>query len=118
MPELTKKLLERKVCAICAESVQDKNGDFPLLRPMSEVAGRLSIQLGAHYLEKQNGGQGILLGGVPGVKPSKVVIIGGGVVGSNAAKVALGMGADVSVIDTNSEKLAMLDFLFNLFYLY
>lgn len=80
---------------------------------MSEVAGRLSIQLGAHYLEHQNGGEGILLGGVPGVKPSKVVIIGGGIVGSNAAKVALGMGADVSVIDTNSEKLAMLDFIFN-----
>lgn len=112
-PELTKNLLKKKVCAICAESIQNKNGDFPILRPMSEVAGRLSIQLGAHYLEHQNGGEGILLGGVPGVRPSKVVIIGGGIVGSNAAKVALGMGADVSVIDTNSEKLAMLDFIFN-----
>ncbi len=111
--ELVENLLKKKVCAICAESIQDENGDFPLLRPMSEVAGRLSIQLGAHYLEQQNGGQGILLGGVPGVKPSKVVIIGGGVVGSNAAKVALGMGADVSVIDTDSKKLAMLDMIFN-----
>ena len=110
--ELVKTLLKKKVCAICAESVQSRNGEFPLLRPMSEVAGRLSIQLGAHYLEQVNGGSGVLLGGVPGVQPGKVVIIGGGVVGSNAAKVALGMGADVSVLDINSERLAMLDMLF------
>ncbi len=112
-PELVKSLLKSKVCAICAESVQSKNGEFPLLRPMSEVAGRLSIQLGAHYLELVNGGSGVLLGGVPGVQPGKVVIIGGGVVGTNAAKVALGMGADVSVLDVNSERLATLDLIFN-----
>ena len=80
---------------------------------MSEVAGRLSIQLGAHYLELNNGGSGVLLGGVPGVQPGKVVIVGGGVVGANAAKVALGMGADVSVLDIDSKRLAFLDLVFN-----
>lgn len=110
--ELTKELLEKKVCAIAAESVTDKDGGFPILRPMSEVAGRLSIQLGANYLESINGGSGVLLGGVPGVQPGKVVIIGGGTVGVNAAKVALGMGADVSVLDINSKRLADLDLLF------
>ncbi len=111
--ELTKELLNKKVCAIAAESVEGKNGELPLLRPMSEVAGRLSIQLGANYLETVNGGSGVLLGGVPGVQPGKVVIIGGGVVGANAAKVALGMGADVSVLDINSKRLADLDLTFN-----
>ena len=111
--ELTQNLIDKKVCAICAESIRDKNGEFPVLRPMSEVAGRLAIQLGAHFLEQVNGGSGVLLGGVPGVQPGKVVIIGGGVVGTNAAKVALGMGADVSVLDINSKSLAMLDLVFN-----
>ncbi len=110
--ELTKELLNKKVCAIAAESVTDKDGGFPILRPMSEVAGRLSIQLGANYLESINGGSGVLLGGVPGVQPGKVVIIGGGTVGVNAAKVALGMGADVSILDINSKRLADLDLLF------
>ena len=99
--ELTRELLKKKVCAIASESVETANKELPLLRPMSEVAGRLSIQLGANYLESVNGGSGVLLGGVPGVHPGKVVILGGGVVGANAAKVALGMGADVSVLDIN-----------------
>lgn len=111
--ELTNELLKKKVCAIASESVEGSNGELPLLRPMSEVAGRLSIQLGANYLETINGGSGVLLGGVPGVQPGKVVILGGGVVGANAAKVALGMGADVSVLDINSKRLAELDLLFN-----
>ncbi len=110
--ELTEELLKKKVCAIASESVETANKELPLLRPMSEVAGRLSIQLGANYLESVNGGSGVLLGGVPGVQPGKVVILGGGVVGANAAKVALGMGADVSVLDINSKRLADLDFLF------
>lgn len=111
--ELTCELLNKKVCAIASESVTDADGGFPILRPMSEVAGRLSIQLGANYLESINGGSGVLLGGVPGVQPGKVVIIGGGVVGTNAAKVALGMGADVSILDINSKRLADLDMMFN-----
>lgn len=110
--ELTKKLLEKKVCAVASESVEEGNGELPLLRPMSEVAGRLSVQIGANYLEKINGGSGVLLGGVPGVKPGKIVIIGGGVVGLNAAKVGIGMGADVSVLDINSKRLAELDLAF------
>lgn len=111
--ELVDNLLKKKVCAICAESIRSNEGGYPLLRPMSEVAGRLAIQLGAHYLELNNGGSGVLLGGVPGVRPGKVVIVGGGTVGSNAAKVALGMGADVSVLDINSKRLAFLDLIFN-----
>ncbi len=111
--ELTNQLLKKKVCAIAAESVETTNKELPLLRPMSEVAGRLSIQLGANYLESVNGGSGVLIGGVPGVQPGKVVIIGGGVVGANAAKVAIGMGADVSVLDINSERLAHLDLMLN-----
>ena len=111
--ELTRELLSKKVCAIASESVETANKELPLLRPMSEVAGRLSIQLGANYLESVNGGSGVLLGGVPGVQPGKVVILGGGVVGANAAKVALGMGADVSVLDINSKRLAELDLFFN-----
>ncbi len=111
--ELTKELLKKKVCAIASESVEGPNKELPLLRPMSEVAGRLSIQIGANYLESINGGSGVLLGGVPGVQPGKVVILGGGVVGANAAKVAIGMGADVSVLDINSKRLAELDLAFN-----
>lgn len=110
--ELTCELLKKKVCAIAAEAVETQWGELPLLRPMSEVAGRMSIQLGARFLEKQNGGRGLLIGGVPGVVSAKVVILGGGVVGSNAAQVALGMGADVSVLDVNSRRLSNLDMFF------
>lgn len=111
--ELSKQLLKKKVCAIAAETVQTENGELPLLRPMSEVAGRMAIQIGARFLEKQKGGSGVLLGGVPGVQPGKVVVIGGGVVGTNAAKVACGMGADVSVLDINSKRLADIDMMFH-----
>ena len=83
---------------IAYETVQMDNGSLPLLTPMSEIAGKLAIQVGAHYLEKENGGSGVLLGGVPGVKPANVTIIGGGTVGINAAKIALGMGANVIII--------------------
>lgn len=111
--ELANALLKKKVCAIAAEAVETDNGELPLLRPMSEVAGRIAIQVGARFLEQPNGGSGVLLGGVPGVQPGKVVIVGAGVVGTNAAKIAIGMGADVSVLDINSKRLAQLDLLFN-----
>ena len=107
-PELTKALLERRVIAVAYETVQMENGSLPLLTPMSEIAGKLSIQAGAHYLEKEKGGRGVLLGGVPGLKPSNVTIIGGGTVGLNAAKIALGMGANVTIIDTNLDRLRYL----------
>lgn len=110
--ELTDELLRKKVCAIPTEAVQTKTGELPLLRPMSEIAGRMSVQLGARFLEKQSGGRGLLLGGVPGVEAAKVVILGGGVVGSNAAQIALGMGADVCVLDINSKTLSNLDMTF------
>lgn len=110
--ELTTQLLEKKVNAVAYETIQESNGSLPLLEPMSEVAGRLSVQLGAQYLERYNKGRGVLLGGVPGVAPAEVVIIGGGIVGSNAAKVALGTGARVSVIDKNLRRLRELDDIF------
>ncbi|MCA9840036.1 MAG: alanine dehydrogenase [Trueperaceae bacterium] len=110
---LTKALLEAKVTAIAYETVQLNNHSLPLLTPMSEVAGRMSVQIGAHFLEKAHGGQGILLGGVPGVHPGKVVIVGGGVAGVNAAKMALGLGARVSILDINAERLRQLDDLFH-----
>ncbi|HHY93536.1 MAG TPA: alanine dehydrogenase, partial [Firmicutes bacterium] len=94
------------------ETVQLTDGSLPLLTPMSEVAGRMAVQIGAHFLEKRQGGRGVLLGGVPGVPPAEVVIIGGGTVGTNAAKIALGMGARVSVVDINAERLRYLDDLF------
>lgn len=106
--ELTKELVERKVSSVAYETVELPNGSLPLLTPMSEVAGRMSVQVGAHYLERANGGRGKLLGGVPGVRPAHVVIIGGGVVGTNAAKIALGMGAQVSIIDINMKRLRYL----------
>lgn len=106
---LTRALVERKVQAIAYETVQLPNRQLPLLTPMSEVAGRMSIQVGATYLQHTNGGKGILLGGVPGVPEAEVVIIGGGVVGTNAAKIALGMGANVTVIELNVERLRYLD---------
>ncbi|WP_044640329.1 alanine dehydrogenase [Risungbinella massiliensis] len=108
-PELTKALMEKKVTAIAYETIQLENGSLPLLTPMSEVAGRMSVQIGAQYLEKQEGGKGVLLAGVPGVLPAEVVIIGGGIVGTNAAKIALGMGARVKLLDINPERLRQLD---------
>ncbi|MFN2530732.1 MAG: alanine dehydrogenase [Pyrinomonadaceae bacterium] len=111
-PHLTKELLDRKITGIAYETITDRRGTLPLLTPMSEVAGRMAIQVGAHYLEKMSGGAGILLGGVPGVPAARVVIIGGGVVGTNAAKVAVGMGAHVTIIDNNLDRLRELDDIF------
>ena len=113
LPELTDKLLTKKVTGIAYETIRDKQGTLPLLTPMSEVAGRMSVQVGASYLEKEKGGRGVLLGGVPGVPPAKVCIIGGGIVGTNAAKVALGMGARVKIVDLNLNRLRELDDIFN-----
>src|ERR1041385_9545004 len=110
--ELTKQLLDRKVTGIAYETITDRKGTLPLLTPMSEVAGRMAIQVGAHYLEKMSGGRGILLGGVPGVPAARVVIVGGGVVGTNAAKIAVGMGAHVTIIDNNLDRLRELDDIF------
>ncbi len=109
---LTDKLLERKMIGIAYETVLDRQGTRPLLTPMSEVAGRMSVQVGASYLEKERGGRGILLGGVPGVPPAHVTILGGGVVGTNAAKIALGFGAKVTLIDVNLNRLRELDDIF------
>jgi len=112
LPALTDKLLESKVIGIAYETVRDRQGTLPLLTPMSEVAGRMSVQVGATYLEKERGGRGILLGGVPGVPPAQVTIIGGGVVGTNAAKIALGMGAKTTIVDVNLNRLRELDDIF------
>ncbi|MCL2473531.1 MAG: alanine dehydrogenase [Alphaproteobacteria bacterium] len=112
-PELTRILKDSGVTAIAYETVQVGN-TLPLLTPMSEVAGRMSVQIGAHFLEKSNGGKGIMLGGVPGVKKASVVIIGGGVVGRHAAKMALGLGADVMIIDISVERLRELDDVFSM----
>lgn len=111
-PSLTNALLRKKVTGIAYETVQLKNGSLPLLSPMSEVAGRMSIQVGAYMLQKYNGGEGILLGGVPGVAPAEVLIIGGGTVGTNAAKMAVGLGARVTVMDVNKSRLSYLDDVF------
>ena len=110
--QLTEALLKRKVTGVAYETITDRRGTLPLLTPMSEVAGRMAIQVGAHYLEKMSGGRGILLGGVPGVPAARVVIIGGGVVGTNAAKIAVGMGAHVTIIDNNLDRLRELDDIF------
>lgn len=110
--ELTKQMLERKVTGVAYETITDSNGRLPLLTPMSEVAGRMSVQVGATYLEKMNGGKGILLGGVPGVPAANVVIIGGGIVGTEAAKMAVGLGAKVTIIDRNLDRLRQLDDIF------
>jgi alanine dehydrogenase len=110
--KLTDELLARKVSGVAYETITDRRGSLPLLTPMSEVAGRMAIQVGAHYLEKMSGGRGILLGGVPGVPAARVVIIGGGVVGTNAAKIAVGMGAHVTIIDNNLDRLRELDDIF------
>jgi alanine dehydrogenase len=111
-PDQTRDLLASGVTAIAYETVTDDRGGLPLLAPMSEVAGRLAPQVGAWTLQKANGGRGVLLGGVPGVAPAKVVVIGGGVVGTHAAKVAAGMGADVSVLDRSLPRLRYLDDVF------
>ncbi len=111
-PEQTKALVEKKVVGVAYETVTDKEGRLPLLIPMSEVAGRIAVQAGATGLQMINGGRGVLLGGVPGVQRGKVVIIGGGIVGTEAAKMALGLGADVTVLDRNIQRLRQLDDLF------
>ncbi|TIO05317.1 alanine dehydrogenase [Mesorhizobium sp.] len=111
-PEQTKGLLASGVTAIAYETVTDDRGGLPLLAPMSEVAGRLSIQAGATALQKANGGRGVLLGGVPGVLPGKVTVLGGGVVGLHAARMAAGLGADVTVIDRSIPRLRQLDDIF------
>jgi alanine dehydrogenase len=113
LPALTEKLLESKMIGIAYETVRDRAGTLPLLTPMSEVAGRMSVQVGAAYLERERGGRGILLGGVPGVPPANVTIIGGGIVGTNAAKIALGFGAKVTLVDVNLNRLRELDDLYS-----
>jgi alanine dehydrogenase len=111
-PELTAALLKKNVVGIAYETVQPADGSLPLLIPMSEVAGRMSIQIGAQFLEKPHGGKGVLLGGVPGVSPAKVTIIGGGIVGISAAKMAMGLGADVTILDVSNARLRYLDDIF------
>ncbi len=111
-PELTRMLVDRKVTGVAYETIRLVNGSLPLLTPMSEVAGRMSIQVGAFYLQKPNGGRGELLGGVPGVPPANVVILGGGTVGTNAAKMAVGLGARVTIIDLDADRLRYLDDIF------
>jgi alanine dehydrogenase len=113
LPELTDRLLRSKVNGVAYETIREADGSLPLLTPMSEVAGRMSVQVGAQYLQKPFGGRGILLGGVPGVAPANVVILGGGTVGTNAAKMALGLGAHVVLIDRNLNRLRDLDDIFN-----
>jgi alanine dehydrogenase len=111
-PKQTQALLKSKVTGIAYETITDKRGTLPLLTPMSEVAGRMAVQVGAQYLEKMNGGRGVLVGGVPGVPAARVVILGGGVVGTNAAKIAVGMGAQVTIVDKNLDRLRELDDIF------
>jgi len=112
LPELTQALMKTGVTAIAYETMADASGSLPLLTPMSEVAGRMSILVGAYYLQKTLGGRGILLSGVPGVPPADVVIIGGGVVGTNAAKIALGMGARVVIVEASPKRMQYLDDIF------
>jgi len=111
-PKLTRVLCEKKVKAVAYETIQLADGSLPLLTPMSEVAGRMATQVGAFYLQKDHGGKGVLLGGVTGVKPAKVTILGGGVVGTNAAKMAVGLGADVTILDVSLSRLEYLDDIF------
>jgi alanine dehydrogenase len=110
--DLADNLLNKKVTGVAYETIQLPNGSLPLLTPMSEVAGRMSVQIGAHFLEKFYGGRGILLGGVPGVPPANVVILGGGIVGTNAAKMALGLGANVAIIERSADRMRALDDIF------
>jgi len=113
VPELARVLAEKKAVALAYETMQKRDGSLPLLEPMSEIAGRMAVQVGARLLEKTNGGRGVLIGGVPGVPPAEVVILGGGVVGTGAARVALGMGARVTVLDISAERLRVLYDLFD-----
>lgn len=112
-PKQTEALLKQRVVGIAFETVVDHKGHLPLLTPMSEVAGRIAVQAGAYALHMANGGRGVLLGGVPGVSPGKILIIGGGVVGTNAAKMAVGLGADVTILDNNLHRLRELDDIFH-----
>jgi len=113
LPELTQVLVDRNVTGVAYETIRDQQGRLPLLTPMSEIAGRMSILVGAYYLQRSFGGRGTLLSGVPGVPPGDVAILGGGIVGLNAAKIALGLGARVAVLDTNNDRLRLLDDLFH-----
>lgn len=112
VPELTRALCASRVRAIAYETIERPDGTLPLLRPMSEVAGRMAVQVGAAYLEKERGGKGLLLGGVPGTRRGNVVILGGGIVGANAARVAVGMGAHVTVLDVNHDRMNYLEDVF------
>ena len=112
LPELTRALLDRKVTSIAYETIRKPDGSLPLLVPMSEVAGRMSIQVGAHYLGHVHGGRGVLLGGVPGVAPAEVGIIGGGIVGLNAAKMAVGLGAHVTIVERSIPRMQYIDDIF------
>jgi alanine dehydrogenase len=109
LPDLTDALVKARVNAVAYETVREHDNSLPLLTPMSEVAGRMAVQVGAQYLERPNGGRGILLGGIPGVAPANVLVIGGGIVGHNAAKMACGLGANVTIIDRNLNRLRDLD---------
>ncbi|RYE93799.1 MAG: alanine dehydrogenase [Myxococcales bacterium] len=111
-PELTRKLAETGVAGVAYETIESPDGTLPLLKPMSEVAGRMATQVGATFLEKERGGKGLLLGGVPGTRRGRVVILGGGVVGKNAATIAVGMGAQVTVLDVRAETMAHLEDVF------
>jgi alanine dehydrogenase len=112
-PEVARSLVERGVTAVAYETIETADGDLPCLRPMSQIAGRLAVQEGAKYLEKTFGGRGVLLGGVPGVARGRIGILGGGVVGINACKVAVGLGAEVTILDTRASRLAYLDDIFS-----
>jgi len=109
LPDLTKSLLETRITAIAYETTVARDGSLPMLRPMSEIAGRMSVQVGAYYLEKLQGGRGVLLAGVPGVEPGKVVVLGAGVVGASATRIAVGLGAQVTVINLDIDRLRYLD---------
>jgi alanine dehydrogenase len=109
LPEVTKALIESRVTAIAYETTEGRDGSLPMLKPMSEIAGRMAVQVGARYLERTQGGKGILLAGVPGVEPGKVVILGSGVVGSSATRIAVGMGAQVTVVSNDLQQLRSLD---------
>lgn len=111
-PELTEVLKEKKISSIAYESVETETHELPLLQPMSEIAGKMAVQIGSHFLESQNGGCGVLLGGVPGVEPGNVVIIGAGIVGQNALKVAIGLGANATIMDVDVNKLRAIDNLY------
>lgn len=111
-PELAEAMLQAKTTGVAYETVRNEQGQLPLLVPMSEVAGRMAVQIGAHFLTKQEGGSGVLLGGVPGVPKGKITIIGGGVVGTHAARIAIGLGAQVTILDISAKRLSDLEDIF------